>query len=153
LRWLELRVPPPVVAAATAVLMWLAAMAAPSLHFDLPARGAAVLAAAVAGLAIGAAALLRFRKAKTTINPMKPEESSALVIGGVYRLTRNPMYLAMLVILIAWALWLANVLAFIVLPLFVAYINCFQILPEELALQARFGAEFERYRRSVRRWL
>jgi protein-S-isoprenylcysteine O-methyltransferase Ste14 len=153
MRWLELRVPPPIVAAAMAVLMWLAAMAAPSLHFDLPAHLAAALAATLLALAIGAAALLGFRKAKTTVNPMKPEASSALVVGGVYRLTRNPMYLAMLVILIAWGLWLSNLLAFVVLPLFVAYLNRFQIEPEERALQARFGAEFERYRASVRRWL
>jgi protein-S-isoprenylcysteine O-methyltransferase Ste14 len=87
------------------------------------------------------------------VNPMTPEASSALVVAGIFRWTRNPMYLGMLVVLIAWALWLSNALAFIVLPLFVAYLNRFQILPEERALQARFGAEFERYCRSVRRWL
>jgi protein-S-isoprenylcysteine O-methyltransferase Ste14 len=153
MRWLELRLPPPIVAAATAVLMWLAAMAVPSLHFDLPARGAVALAITALGLATGAAALFRFRKAKTTINPLKPEASSALVIGGVYRRTRNPMYLAMLIVLLAWALLLSNAAAFVGLPLFVAYLNRFQIIPEERALQARFGAEFEGYRASVRRWL
>jgi protein-S-isoprenylcysteine O-methyltransferase Ste14 len=153
MRWLELRVPPPVVGVAAAGLMWFVALAVPSLDFDLPARGAAVLLSALAGLAIGIAAFLHFRKAKTTVNPMTPEATSALVNAGVYRLTRNPMYLGMLVLLIAWGLWLSNAAAFLVLPLFVAYINRFQILPEERALQARFGMEFERYRQSVRRWL
>jgi protein-S-isoprenylcysteine O-methyltransferase Ste14 len=153
MRWLELRVPPPVVAALTAVFMWLAAMAAPSLYFDLPGRAVAVGFAAVAGIAIGAAALLRFKKANTTVNPMTPEASSALVVAGIFRWTRNPMYLGMLVILTAWALWLSNAVAFLGLPLFVAYLNRFQIGPEERALQARFGAEFERYCASVRRWL
>jgi protein-S-isoprenylcysteine O-methyltransferase Ste14 len=153
MRWLELRVPPPLVGVAAALLMWLVARTAPSLDFDLPARWPAVLTTAALGLAIGAAAFLRFRKANTTVNPMTPQATSALVIGGVYRLTRNPMYLGTLVILIAWALWLSNALAFIVLPLFVAYLNRFQILPEERALQARFGTDFERYRQSVRRWL
>jgi protein-S-isoprenylcysteine O-methyltransferase Ste14 len=153
MRWLELRVPPPLVGVATALLMWLAARTAPSLDFDLPARGPAVLATAAAGLAIDVAAFVHFRKAKTTINPMTPEATSALVSAGVYRLTRNPMYVGMLVMLIAWALWLANPLAFILLPVFVAYLNRFQILPEERALQARFGADFERYRASVHRWL
>jgi protein-S-isoprenylcysteine O-methyltransferase Ste14 len=153
MEWLELRVPPPVVTACFALLMWFAAAAVPALDFDLPARGAAVLILAVAGVAIGIMAFFRFRQAKTTINPMAPEETSALVITGAYRWTRNPMYLGMLLILIGWALWLSNVVALIVLPLFVVYLNRFQILPEERALQARFGAEFERYRRSVRRWL
>ena len=84
---------------------------------------------------------------------MTPESSSALVSGGVYRFTRNPMYLAMLCVLIGWALVVSNVAALVMLPLFVAYLNRFQIRPEERALHARFGAEFERYRDSVRRWL
>jgi protein-S-isoprenylcysteine O-methyltransferase Ste14 len=153
MRWLELRVPPPAVGLAIALLMWLAALATPSLDFGLPGRGVAVLAIAAGGVCIGATAFLQFRKTNTTVNPMTPEASSALVVAGIFRWTRNPMYLGMLVVLIAWALWLSNALAFIVLPLFVAYLNRFQILPEERALQARFGAEFERYCRSVRRWL
>ena len=121
--------------------------------FELPARRAAAITLAAVGFAIGIAALFGFKKAKTTINPMTPEASTALVITGVYRLTRNPMYLAMLVVLGAWALVVSNFAAFLLLPLFVAYLNHFQIEPEERALRARFGAEFERYRRNVRRWL
>jgi protein-S-isoprenylcysteine O-methyltransferase Ste14 len=153
MEWLELRVPPPVVGVAVGLVMWLAAVALPALDFDLPAPGAAALALAAVGLAIGATAFLQFRKAKTTVNPLNPEASTALVVVGIYRLTRNPMYLGMLVILIAWALWLSNLAAVVLLPLFVAYLNRFQIVPEERALQARFGAGFERYRESVRRWL
>jgi protein-S-isoprenylcysteine O-methyltransferase Ste14 len=153
LSWLELRVPPPVVTATAALLMWFLGTAFPLLDFELPGRGAAAIALAAAGFAIGIAALFGFRKAKTTINPMTPEASTALVITGVYRLTRNPMYLAMLVVLGAWAVVVSNFAAFLLLPLFVAYLNRFQIEPEEQALQARFGAEFERYRRNVRRWL
>jgi protein-S-isoprenylcysteine O-methyltransferase Ste14 len=151
--WLELRVPPPVVGVVVGLAMWLAAVAVPALDFDLPARGAAALAVAAVGLAIGATAFLQFRKANTTVNPLNPEASTALVIAGIYRLTRNPMYLGMLVILIAWSLWLSNLAAVVLLPLFVAYLNRFQIVPEERALEARFGAQFADYRRSVRRWL
>jgi protein-S-isoprenylcysteine O-methyltransferase Ste14 len=153
MKWLELRVPPPVVTACFALLMWFAGTAVPLLDFDVPARSAAVLTLAGAGVAIGITAFFRFRQASTTINPMAPEEASALVITGAYRWTRNPMYLGMLVILVAWALWLSNAGAFLLLPLFVAYLTRFQIVPEERALQARFGAEFERYCQSVRRWL
>jgi protein-S-isoprenylcysteine O-methyltransferase Ste14 len=151
--WLELRVPPPIVAACFALLMWLVATVIPAFEFELAERGAVALILAAAGLAIGIMAFLRFRQAKTTVNPFVPEESSALVTGGVFRCTRNPMYLGTLLILVAWALWLANAAAFLLLPLFILYVNRFQIVPEERALQARFGAEFERYRGSVRRWL
>jgi protein-S-isoprenylcysteine O-methyltransferase Ste14 len=72
---------------------------------------------------------------------------------GVYRWTRNPMYLGMAVLLLAWGLWLANGAALAVISLFVAYLNRFQIAPEERALQARFGDEFTAYRARVRRWL
>ena len=97
--------------------------------------------------------MLGFRRAKTTVNPLKPDAASALVVRGVYRWTRNPMYLAMLLLLIAWVCIVSNWAALAMLPLFVAYLNRFQIGPEERALQARFGAEFESYRRQVRRWL
>ena len=133
--------------------MWLLANALPWLDIDFPAReivGGALLGFA---LVIGVAAVFRFRMAKTTINPLTPDASSALVVQGVYRLTRNPMYLAMLLVLIGWAYVVANVAALVMLPLFMGYLNRFQIEPEERALRARFGAEFDAYCRRVRRWL
>jgi len=153
LSWLELRVPPPVVAGLLALLMWFVADRLPAADFTLPARGVLSAAFATVGVAIGLIAFFQFRKAATTVHPMKPQESSALVAGGVYRFTRNPMYLGMLLILTAWGLWLANAAALLALPLFVAYISRFQIAPEERALEARFGASFADYRRAVRRWL
>ena len=110
------------------------------------------LAVALA-LVVGVAALAGFRRARTTVNPMTPQASSALVTGGIYRFTRNPMYLAMLIVLAGWGYVVANGAALAMLPLFVAYLNRFQIQPEERALAARFGEGFERYRASVRRWL
>ena len=141
------------VAAAAALLMWLIALPLPSLDLDFPARNSVAAAFVVLALIVGSAAIYRFRRAKTTIHPMKPQESTTLVTGGVYRATRNPMYLAMLLILIGWAYVVANLAALAILPLFVAYLNRFQIGPEERALRARFGAEFEQYKGKVRRWL
>jgi protein-S-isoprenylcysteine O-methyltransferase Ste14 len=146
-------VPPPVVTATAALLMWLLALSFPALDLDLPARTAVATILAAVALIIGSAAIYGFRRARTTIHPMKPQESSALVTGGIYRATRNPMYLAMLLILIGWAYIVANPAALAILPLFVAYLNRFQIAPEERALRARFGAGFEDYCRRVRRWL
>jgi len=153
MKWLELRVPPPVVMAVFALFMWLVAIPFPALDLDLPARPEAAAMFLAVAVGIGAAALLGFRRAKTTVNPLKPEASSALVTGGIYRWTRNPMYLAMLLVLIGWAYIVSNLTALVMLPLFVSTLNRLQIEPEERALHARFGAEFETYRRKVRRWL
>jgi protein-S-isoprenylcysteine O-methyltransferase Ste14 len=153
MEWLEHRIPPPIVAACLALLMWFIASWIPALDFDSPAKLPIALAVAAVGVALGLTAVFGFRRAKTTVNPLAPQDSSALVVTGIYRFTRNPMYLGMLAILVAWAVWLANAAAFFVLPLFMLYLNRFQIIPEERALQARFGRDFERYRGSVRRWL
>ena len=153
MKWLELRVPPPLVGGTVALLMWLGATLVPRAGFPLPGKGALAIALTVIGLCLGLVAYFQFRAAETTVHPMKPQESSALVVRGIYRVTRNPMYLGMLLILVAWAVWLANAVAFVLLPLFVVYLNRFQIGPEERALEARFGAAFADYARAVRRWL
>jgi protein-S-isoprenylcysteine O-methyltransferase Ste14 len=141
------------VAACTAALMLAAAWLLPALSFDLPFASAAAVAAGSAGVAIALAGVLQFRRARTTVNPLQPSAASALVIGGVYRRTRNPMYLGMALVLVGWAIYLSSLAALAVLPVFVAYLNRFQIGPEERALQARFGDDFARYREAVRRWL
>jgi protein-S-isoprenylcysteine O-methyltransferase Ste14 len=144
---LELKVPPPAVMAIAALLMW----ALPGPGFQSPV--AITVGLFAAGLAIGIGAFLQFRKAGTTINPMTPQDSSVLVTGGLFAWSRNPIYVADAIILLAAALLVGNYLAFLLVPLFVAYIDRFQIRPEERALRARFGEEYERYSARVRRWL
>jgi protein-S-isoprenylcysteine O-methyltransferase Ste14 len=150
---LELKVPPAAVFLFIAALMWLVARAVPAFDLALPGRGllAATLGGAGAAMIVSAAA--SFRRAKTTVNPMKPDSSSLLVRSGVYRLTRNPMYLGLLLLLIGWAVFLSNAVSFLVLPLFIYYMNRFQIEPEEEALSRRFGEEFAAYKSRVRRWI
>lgn len=150
---LELRVPPPLVMVAVALLMWLLTRAMPALEFEMPARGTSASVIALLGLAIAAVAVLQFHRAGTTPNPMTPHKSATVVMKGLYRYSRNPMYLGDVLLLAGWAIWLANLAAFAGLPLFVVYINRFQIFPEERALAARHGAAYTDYRRSVRRWL
>ena len=105
------------------------------------------------GVIACALGILEFKRAKTTVNPTKPESSSSLVRSGIYRHTRNPMYLGFLLILVGWATLTANILAFLVLPVFVLYMNRFQIKPEERALTLIFGDEFKAYCSTVRRWI
>ena len=153
MRWLDLRVPPPLVLGVCGLLTWLVARALPAADFDLPASGILCIGLAVAAAALFVTALVQFMRAGTTVNPMLPHASSALLVDGAFRLSRNPIYLADLALLLAWALWLSNAAAFVVLPLFVAYIDRFQIAPEERVLEARFGAGYNAYRKAVRRWL
>jgi protein-S-isoprenylcysteine O-methyltransferase Ste14 len=84
---------------------------------------------------------------------MKASAASSLVSNSVYRFTRNPMYLGLLLTLLAWAAFLSNPLAVLWVPVFVLYINRFQITPDERVLSSLFGAEYAAYRNRVRRWL
>ncbi|MGZ5695339.1 MAG: methyltransferase family protein [Burkholderiales bacterium] len=150
---LELRIPPPVVLALTALLMWLAAWALPSLRLMFPGRVLLAMAILISGMLIILAGLIEFRRARTTVNPLNPEAATSLVVEGVYGLTRNPMYLGMAVILIAWAVYLANPVSLIAVPCFIVYMNRFQIVPEEKVLELLFKSEFKSYMTRVRRWL
>ena len=95
--------------------------------------------------------IIEFRKHKTTLNPLMPEESTALVTTGIFKFSRNPMYLSLLNLLIAFSIYLGSFLGLIIIPLFVVYINLFQIKPEEKAMLKLYGKEFENYCSNVRR--
>lgn len=153
MRALELRIPPPLVGVVIAIAMWAAESMPPLLGFPSGVRvwGGALLAVLGFGVMLGG--VIAFRQAQTTINPLKPETSSALVSSGVYSFTRNPMYLGMAVLLLAWAVYLASLWSFVGPVAFALYITRFQILPEEWALEKLFGAAFQEYKKNVRRWL
>ena len=153
MRFLELKVPPPALALVTAVLMWLASRSAPGLAFVLPAGNLLAVGLAAIGLIVAISGVVTFRRARTTLNPTKPEASSSLVSWEIYKITRNPMYLGLLLVLTAWAVFLSNWFAVLFLPVFVVYINRFQIVPEEQALTSLFAHEFIAYQSRVRRWL
>ena len=156
MHWLELKLPPPLLALLLALLMWLAPMwVAPMWVAPLPWAWRIALAAALLGLglAIGLVAVAACWRARTTIHPNHPMRTKALVTSGVFRFSRNPMYLCQLLCLLAWAAYLSNPLALALTPLFVLYLNRFQIAPEERALTALFGARYVAYQSAVRRWL
>jgi protein-S-isoprenylcysteine O-methyltransferase Ste14 len=150
---LENRIPPPIVAAAFAVAMWVGARWLPGATVRFAAQAWVAAALLGAGLGVMVTAIAQFVRARTTVDPLHPEAASTLVTGGIFRLTRNPMYLGMALILAAWASWLGNALAGLLVAGFVAWISRFQIAPEERALRAHFGEEFEAYAQRVRRWI
>lgn len=150
---LELKVPPVAVALIAAALMWMLARFVPQAAFVLPWRETITMALMLAGFAVALAGVLEFRRARTTVHPQRPDKATALVRSGIYRYSRNPMYVGILFVLAGWAAHLGNGLSLLVLPLFVAYMNRFQIAVEEGALVAIFGAEYSEYMLEVRRWL
>ncbi len=133
--------------------MWLAATVGPSWPMSPGARYAVASLFVVVGLAFDVSGLLAFRASKTTVNPLKPQKASALVTAGVYRITRNPMYVGMCFLLMAWAIHLSALLPFVGPVIFMMYITRFQILPEERVLARRFGEQYAQYTTRVRRWL
>lgn len=147
------RIPPVLVVVAAALLMWSSAAAAPRFVVRIVAGRPVAVALVIISLAIIAAALRLFRCADTTVHPLEPERATHLVVGGVYRVSRNPIYLGFALLLFAWGIWLSNLPAFPVVLVFVLYMTRFQIAPEEQALELRSGAEYHLYRQVVRRWL
>ena len=150
---LELSIPPDFVLLGVALLMWVAALVAPSFGLSLALRLALGLLLVIAGLGIVQIAGISFRQTRTTVDPTRPGSSSALIVSGIYRYSRNPIYLGMTVVLLGWGAFLQNLLSLALITLFVLYINRFQILPEERALSGLFGAQYESYRARVCRWL
>jgi protein-S-isoprenylcysteine O-methyltransferase Ste14 len=153
MRWLELRVPPVGVVAGAALLMWVLARLIPAVHYPFPARTIVGLAIALLGVCITAAAVLQFRNARTTVNPMTPEAATTLVRAGLFAYTRNPMYLGFGLLLAGFAVYLANAVSALVLPAFVLYLTRFQIEPEERSMVEVFGPQYADYKRTVRRWI
>ena len=153
MQWLELKIPPLLVWIAFAGAMLAVPRFAPGLSFRLSAGPAIALALAALGGVVALAGIFAFRNYRTTVNPLSPSTASVVVTTGVYRISRNPMYLGFLMALAGWAVHLSNVGAILLLPVFVAYLTRYQIKPEERALLAKFGSEYSQYMSRVRRWL
>ncbi|MEE2878848.1 isoprenylcysteine carboxylmethyltransferase family protein [Hyphomonas sp.] len=151
---MNLRIPPVLQLAAFGLAAWAAAKLLPGLSFRIGMVGTvAVVMLATIGAAILLASLGAFRKAATTVNPIHPEAASTLVTGGLYRYTRNPMYLGFAILLTAAAFSFQNYAAALMPALFIISMTILQIKPEERALHARFGPAYEVYRDQTPRWL
>jgi len=151
--FLDLKLPPVALAVLVGLSMWGVATAWPALVIPVPAKGPVAAVLVALGGAVGLAGVAAFRAHRTTVNPTRPGAATAVVRSGVYRWTRNPMYLGLALGLAGWAAYLANAGSLALLPAFVAYLNRFQIEPEERALLARFGPDFAEYMAAVRRWI
>ena len=150
---MKLRVPPPVITLIAAGVMWVLHRRVPLAYWIAPPWNRFGALAAGVGIAIDLMAVRRFRHARTTVNPMDPSRATRLVTDSVFSISRNPMYLGLLLLLIGWALWLGSLSVWLIPPLFVFVTTYAQIVPEEQALTQLFGAAYDAYRRNVARWI
>ena len=148
---LELKIPPAVVWLICALIMKSIAYVLP--FVALPHLPIAAIVMALIGIGAGIAGIWSFYKARTTINPLEPSEATYFVSEGIYKLSRNPMYVGLACCLVSWAIWLSYLLPWLGVVLFIAYMTRFQIIPEERVLRQKFGDEYQNYCLKVRRWL
>ena len=153
MRHLELKIPPPLVALLCVAAMWSLSRIIPALGLTRDIRWLLTGVFVLVGISFDLRGLLVFLRARTSINPMKPHQASSLIVTGVYRRTRNPMYVGLASMLVAITIFLDAPVALIGVGAFVGYITRFQIQPEERALRQKFGKAYRDYCEQVPRWL
>lgn len=145
---LDTKIPPPIVTIITLTIIYLFDLKEYNLNNDV-----ITVVILFIGIIFILSAVIQFVNRKTTVNPTKPYKTTSLVITGVYKITRNPMYLGMLLIIISFAFYKASIISLILIPFFIFYINKFQIEPEEFEMRKKFGKEYEDYCKKVDRWI
>jgi protein-S-isoprenylcysteine O-methyltransferase Ste14 len=149
---MELKLPPALVFLLFGLAMYILAIFLPFGFFDFFGRLLLFKVLLVFAALVGLLALFQFYKAKTTVDSTKPAKASILVVNGIFRFSRNPMYLAMLLVLLALGVVLGNAFNTLIAAAFVGYMNRFQIIPEERILLNKFGRSYKEYCALTRRW-
>jgi protein-S-isoprenylcysteine O-methyltransferase Ste14 len=148
---MKTKIPPPIIALICIVINYLSTYLINPIKFpNIEIIGGLIL---LLGVATAMLATLLFKKDKTTVNPMNPEETTTLVTNGIFSITRNPMYLGLFLSISSTILFFGSWFGIIILMFFVWYINKFQIIPEEEAMKKLFGNKYDDYRQNVRRWI
>lgn len=151
---MNLKIPPLALTCVLMIVMAVLSWQLPQFSINIPENNFVAVSLALMAALISAMGVVSFRKVKTTVNPTKPDQASSLVVNGIYRFSRNPMYLGFLLFLLAWGVYLSHSLSLLFFPSgFVVYMNWFQIPLEEQALTIKFGEDFLLYKSKVRRWL
>ena len=156
MNFLNHKIPPPVLLLLTALAMWFGVgheAALQSVRELASWRWTAVAVLVVLSGVFGLGGTWAFRRAKTTVNPLRPEWATSLVDSGVYRITRNPMYVGFVMHLAALAIMLPLGWQSAMPLVYALYLTRFQIIPEEQVLLTLFGDEYRAYRARVRRWV
>ena len=145
---LDTKIPPPIVTIIILSIIYLFDINEYNLNTDILS-----VVTLFIGIIFIISAVIQFVNRKTTVNPTKPHKTTTLVITGTYKITRNPMYLGMLLIIISYAFYKTSIISLILIPFFIFYINKFQIEPEEFEMRKKFGKEYEDHCKKVDRWI
>lgn len=150
---LKLKVPPPVWALLAAICIWITAKYWPVFRLEFANQWLVAVLVFLAGSIIDVIAMIQFRRARTTVNPLSPEKSTELVTTGIFSISRNPMYLGMALNLVGITIWFGDVSGLVFVALFVVVINQLQIKPEEEILTGLYGDKYTDWMQRVRRWI
>ncbi|MBF0229579.1 MAG: isoprenylcysteine carboxylmethyltransferase family protein [Desulfamplus sp.] len=150
---LELKIPPLLLTFLFSFFIWIVSLITNEININKWVVYSLSFFPFIGGSFFCVAGVIGFRNAKTTVNPLKPDKASSLVDSGIYRISRNPMYVGLFLLLISWTFILKNFYSFVAALLFVPYMNQFQIKPEERALEKIFGASYIEYKNRVHRWI
>ncbi len=153
LKKLKLLIPPVAQVIIIAALIYGASLLLPTLSLNETIKITGLIIFTFIATLIGVAGIITFKQAQTTVNPMAPDSASSLVTHGIYRYTRNPMYLGLVILLMGEILFLAFPFGLVFIGVFIAYMNRFQIAPEEQAITRLFGDDFITYQQHTRRWI
>ncbi|WP_375753884.1 methyltransferase family protein [Vibrio sp. HN007] len=150
---LKLKIPPVFVFLVCIALIYFLDKALIPFSIELPGRYLVFAFCFITAGVFGLAGIYEFKKAKTSVHPVDIDKATTVVDSGIYKLSRNPMYFGLLLLLLGFAYILQNILSLMVCPLFVLYMNHFQIIPEEQHLATKFGENYNHYKEQVRRWI
>ena len=150
---MRLRIPPVVQVLFFSSAMLVISRYAIKASFSFTGINEFALTCLIAGVVMIGSGIVTFSKAKTTVSPLHPDQTSSLVTMGIYQYTRNPMYFGLLLILFSFGLYLLNLVSMFVLPIYVWFISKYQIMQEEEALYKVFGDDYKNYQGRVRRWI
>ena len=148
---MKTKIPPPILALIMIVIIYLSSLTVETFTFSYQT----VLGVLVVAIGLGCAvpSFRLFAKNKTTISPFTPSETTALVTSGMYRYSRNPMYLGLVLLTIAATIFFGTWLGIVIVVAFIFLLNLLQIIPEEEALLDIFGEEYVEYKKKARRWI
>lgn len=150
---MHLKIPPAIVFLVSSLLLWGISTITIDYQLNIPFSKLIAYVIFVIGGLVGLSGIIEFRRHKTTVDPTKPEKASNMVTTGIYRFTRNPMYLGMAIWLLGASIYKGNPLALFSIVIFISYLTEYQIKPEEKALKKRFGKAYISYLEIVRRWI
>ena len=145
------KIPPPIVTLTFGLLIYFTKSLFPAFTNGL--LSILSLLSLLIGLSILISAVSSFKKQQTTVNPIAIEKASSLVVTGIFKYSRNPMYLGMVLILLSISFKFNLIGGIVLTMLFTGYITKFQIIPEEIVMNKLFGDEFEKYKNKTRRWI